>query len=179
EHFAARNPCCERCFRCLRFQPCQNLRCRHAANKLGHYIGIENDHSSNSLPVKAGGSGIGSRTGNSNSIPPDRSTRARMALTRAAPELASGEVLNATRKMFRASSSIERPCRAARTRRRAFTSSSRFRIVMLAMGKSSESDCNDCIVIKSDEQDQPQGATGPRSDGFAKALPLAGAEGLK
>ena len=57
-----------------------------------------------------------------------------MALTSAAPVFAPGSVFNAERRMLRASSSIERPCCAARMRNRAFSSSSRLRMVMVAMG---------------------------------------------
>ena len=77
-----------------------------------------------------------SRGGMSSSTPPKGANRARMACARLVGDAAS---VSAARKIARASSSIERPCSAAWTRRRCFMSSSRLRIVMLAMFFTSNS----------------------------------------
>ena len=80
---------------------------------------------------KDGGSRAGSRGGNSRSTPPSGAIRARIAAARLR---ARGLCTTASRRISRASSSMDRPLPAARTRNRVFTSSSRLRIVMLANG---------------------------------------------
>jgi hypothetical protein len=79
---------------------------------------------------KRGGARMGSRAGRSRSTPPTGATRPRMAAARLR---GGGAALTTCRRISRASSSIERPCSAARTRRRRLRSSSRLRIVMLAI----------------------------------------------
>ena len=77
-----------------------------------------------------GGSRPGSRGSNSRSTPLDGPKCARMMLARSCE---AGLRPTASRRISRASSSMERPFPAARVRNRVFTSSSRLRIVMLAM----------------------------------------------
>ena len=73
----------------------------------------------------------GPRGGSSSSTPPRGAKHSRVNAAKfRGPDFLS---LTASRRMMRTSSSIERLCSAARTRRRVFTSSSRLRIVMLAM----------------------------------------------
>src|SRR5579863_3501265 len=78
---------------------------------------------------------MGSRGGISKSTPPNGSIRRRIASNRFAglPAFCA----SALRKICRASSSIERPCRAARTRNLRLSVSSRLRIVMLAITQTS------------------------------------------
>ncbi len=75
------------------------------------------------------GYGAGIRGGSSRSTPPSGSIRARVAAARLR---GPGFRPTTSRRISRASSSIERPLSAAYTRNRVFTSSSRLRIVMLA-----------------------------------------------
>ena len=65
--------------------------------------------------------------------------------------------VSAARKIARASSSIEWPCSAAWMHRRCFMSSSRLRIVMLAMLSTSNSGkmCNDVIGINDIKRPRP------------------------
>ena len=83
-----------------------------------------------SAQSKEGGSCPGSRGGNSRSTPPRGVIRARMELARFRRAIFG---FTAFLRITRASSSMERPLSAARIRSRVFTSSSRLRIVMLAM----------------------------------------------
>ena len=75
-----------------------------------------------------------------------------------------GELVPPTawRRISRASSSIERPCSAARTRSRRFSPSSRLRIVILAIGSPriiiDANLSNDCIAIKSEARTAPPGS---------------------
>ena len=94
----------------------------------------------------SGGVHIASGAGNSSSRPPSGATRARMVFTSDAPRTGSAD--NAARRMARASSSIERPCSAAWTRRRALRSSSILRIVIVAIFTSfATSLVIDCILV--------------------------------
>ena len=88
--------------------------------------------------VRIGGSRCGSRGGSSSSIPLKGSTWARMAAYSEAPESPSTRWAKAARRMLHAASSIDRPCCAARIRRHAFRSSSRFRMVMVAVDRTPE-----------------------------------------
>lgn len=80
--------------------------------------------------VNCGGTRMGSRAGSARSTRSAGAPRARIAAAR----LRGAEPSDVTRRsMSRASSSIEWPRSAARTRRRCMISSARLRIVMLAM----------------------------------------------
>src|SRR5262249_10546624 len=106
ENFAPCDSCREdRCSR-LFAQPFHNARLRNRPQYLRQDVRIENDHLSNSM-----GSRIASRGAISSSRPPKGSMRARMASTN--PFVRDGSMDSAVRRMSRASSSIERPCRAA------------------------------------------------------------------
>jgi hypothetical protein len=74
---------------------------------------------------------MGSRGAISRSTPPKGSNRLRIASARFKGRF--GSSARAEVRTRRASSSIDLPWRAARTRSRAFTTSSRRRIVMLAI----------------------------------------------
>jgi len=77
----------------------------------------------------SGAARIGARSGTSRSMSPKGTNRSWIAW----PRLTGLDRCPTTcRKIWRASSSIDRPCSAARTRRRRFSASSRLRIVMLA-----------------------------------------------
>lgn len=79
---------------------------------------------------KSGGARIALRGGSSRSTLLMAANRSPIARPRFFGVLGSA---TAWRRISRASSSIDRPCSAARTRNRRFTSSSRLRIVMLAV----------------------------------------------
>lgn len=96
-------------------------------------VGVEDDHRGR-RPI-GGGSRIGSRAGNSRSARAAGATRARMAAVRSRGVSASTMT---RRRMSRASSSMERPCSAAHTRRRCLISSSRLRMVLLATASLSQ-----------------------------------------
>ncbi len=83
---------------------------------------------------KSGGSRIRPCFEGSNSTPPRdaKHSCARLAKSRMPPR----HSVTASRRIMRTSSSIERWCRAARTRRRAFTSSRRLRIYLLAIDRT-------------------------------------------
>ena len=104
---------------------------RLLADQLRHHAGVR-QHIHGHLPVqpKDGGSRPGSRAGNCRSTPLSGPKCERMMLTRFREP---GFRATASRRIRRASSSLDLPRSAARTRRRIFTSSSKLRIVMLAM----------------------------------------------
>jgi hypothetical protein len=79
-----------------------------------------------------GGSRGGSRSGNSRSNPPKGSTSFRMCETHSAPVSAAAGA-SASRRISRASSSMDFPCSAARMRSFVFNASSSCRIVNVAM----------------------------------------------
>lgn len=76
---------------------------------------------------------MGSRGGISNSTPPSGSNRLRIASAKLGGRFGFSD--KAAMSRLRASSSIERPCRAAWMRSLAFTESSSFRMVILATPK--------------------------------------------
>ncbi len=110
--------------------PGQNPRMRGIEHHFGHYIRIEYHHRGPSQS-KRGGSRMGSRCGTSNSTPPKGLNNSWIAVPK--PFVGTETGSTAMRRINRTSSSMERPLFAARTRNLVFTSSSRLRIVMLAM----------------------------------------------
>ncbi|MCE2493117.1 MAG: hypothetical protein J4F40_10995 [Alphaproteobacteria bacterium] len=80
------------------------------------------------------------RGGNSNSTPPKGLNSSWIAVPR--PFSGTACRPTASRRISRTPSSMERPFPAARLRSRIFTSSSRLRIVMLAMSRRSVSTSN-------------------------------------
>lgn len=151
-HFAPTDGCGEQPGAPLRAQPGHHRRRGLRALQLRQHIDIQHDHLSMSASSKLGGSRCSSHGGSSSSTPPKGSTRARMAAYDAAPKSSSTPPAKAARRMLRASSSIDYPCCAARSRSKVFRSSSGLRMVMLAMDRSSGSDGNACVVIIRHEQ---------------------------
>lgn len=123
----------------LSFHPALDRQSRIRSQDFRDDVRIEQDHQS-----KRGGSRDFSRGGMSSSTPPRGSIRRRMAAYRFPGSATS--LAKAARRMLRASSSIDRPWRAARRRNLPFTASSRFRIVMLATGRlTARYQCNQCM----------------------------------
>ena len=116
------------------------IEVRHVARRDGCFGGacdVEDNHAPG-----LGASRIGWRADRRSSTPPSGRKRRRIASARSRGEAASSARI--ARKIFRASSSIERLWCAARTRRHALVSSSRLRIVTLANAftPSNTSVCN-------------------------------------
>ncbi len=126
EHFGLRDARRVEARRWLRRHPCGNLRERSIAHELRDDVGVENDHFRGT-----GGGRPGWRAGISISTPPTGRTSRAKTSTRFSSAGASSRA-TASRRMWRASSSMERFRRAARTRRRSLVVSSRSRIVKLA-----------------------------------------------
>src|SRR6266478_3578683 len=99
---------------------------RFRPHEFRQHIGIEDDHSSNPGALRTA-----SRGGKEISIPPNDANRRRIASARF--PLVREEVVKAERKISRASSSIERPWWAARTRKRVLVFWSSCRMVSAAM----------------------------------------------
>src|SRR5882672_504574 len=116
----------------LRRNPAENTPGRRRLHQFGNDVGVEDDHRTGYFLCSLGGSRIGSRPGTESSTPPSGSKRRRIACARSFDAAASSA--SAARRMWRTSSSIERLRCAARTLRRALVCSSRFRIVILAIG---------------------------------------------
>jgi hypothetical protein len=100
-------------------------RRRIGPHGLGYDVGVEDDQSNR------GGSRRGSRGYSGSSTPPNGAKRRLMAVARST--YSAGTSGKAERRMQRASSSMDRPFRAARTRKRCFSASARFRMVRLAI----------------------------------------------
>src|SRR5262249_28060116 len=98
-------------------EPAYHVLSRRRLHQLGKDVRVEEDHRS-----KRGGLRIGSRGISGSSTPPRGANLAWMADARFAGR--AGSRLSALRRMSRASSSIERPCVAARMRKRALSGSS-------------------------------------------------------
>src|ERR1700719_723016 len=99
---------------------------RFRPHEFRYHIRIEDDHSSNPGPLRTA-----SRCGKEILIPPNDANRRRIASARF--PLVGEEGVKAERKISRASSSIERPWWAARTRKRVLVFWSSCRMVSAAM----------------------------------------------
>ncbi|OMP13172.1 cytochrome P450 3A10 [Corchorus olitorius] len=128
QQFAARDGCGEQTGAGLAGQPFHGAPVGIGAQSLGQDVGVENDHR-----LAPSGLRMGSRCASTSSTPPRGSTRARMESNSECPSAALAA--SAARKMLRASSSMEWPCRSACRRSRACRSSSRSWIVMVVMAR--------------------------------------------
>ncbi len=113
--------------------PTSDTRFRCWAHQLRNHVGIQDDHSS-----RTAARGRSVRPGRSSSTPPVPEKRCRIRV--AIPGPPTGRC-NAVRKISRTSDSIDRPCSAARTRSAALSSSSKSRIVNVAISHPLPIDC--------------------------------------
>src|ERR1017187_5960508 len=125
EHFRLRNGGGGNGLRFLSIHPANDLLCGRRPESFRHNVGIEHNHY-----VKSGGRRASSRGGNSSSTPPSGSNISRIAVPK---PFGAASVESPNLRISRASSCIDRPCCAARTRSLVLSPSSRRRIVMLAI----------------------------------------------
>jgi hypothetical protein len=116
--------CCEQRVGVLRPAPRSHKRFRGDAHHDGENIRVGHEHS-----VERRGSRAGVLGGSSSSTPPKAAKRAWTRSYRLSP--GGGPALSVCCRIRRTSASIEWPCSAARTRRRAFNAGSRLRMVIL------------------------------------------------
>lgn len=102
-------------------------RRRRWPHQLRHHDGVEQSRDTHDV-TSAARTGV-DRNGNSNSTPPTAPNRSSNVVNK--PSELTGS-LTASTRIARISASIDRPCRAARRRKRRFTSTSKFRILTAA-----------------------------------------------
>ncbi len=126
KHFSLRDRCDKHLHRLLSREPVEDNAGWRRFESFGEYVRVEHDHF-----VNCGGCRTGSREGSASSTPPSESICRRIDSAKFKVRRGSG--LSPDLRISRASSSMDLPWWAARTRSRDLSASSSLLIVMLAI----------------------------------------------